>query len=290
MVTNNQVCFTTDYNFDLYEDKVIPILDSQGCVRKCEFCDIIEHWQAYTWKKASNTFDEMLYQSKKHGIYRFSMRNSLTNGNMIEFRNWIELIAQYNKTADSNKQFSWLGYFNVRKAQAHPEEMWQKIADSNGTLILGVESVIEKIRWQMGKKFTNDDVDYHLEMGKKYNVPLVFLMMASSPGETLQDFEYTKQWFKDRVKYAGSSVSAVFYALASILPGTAWEKLKDTDIQLGPTIFIWSDKNNPLTHKQRIDYLEELIKICEPYNQQSTLDYNEQGYDTKQMLSYQYDD
>jgi len=280
----------SDYDFNLYEDKVIPILDSQGCVRKCEFCDIIEHWQAYTWKKASYTFDEMLYQSKKHGIYRFSMRNSLTNGNMIEFRNWIEQVADYNKTAPAGKEFSWLGYFNIRGAHAHPEPLWEKMAESNATLIVGLESVIEEIRWDMGKKFTNADVDYHLDMGRKYNVPIVFLMMASNPGETLDHFEYTKKWFKDRLEYAGNSVTAVFYALATILPGTVWDKLQGDKIDIGPTRFIWTEKGNELTHRQRLDYLESLIDICKPFNEQTSVDYNDNGYDTKQMLSYHYDD
>jgi hypothetical protein len=56
----------TDYNFSEYRGyngKVrIPIADSRGCVRTCEFCDIIEHWKKYRYRSAENLWQEMLYQ------------------------------------------------------------------------------------------------------------------------------------------------------------------------------------------------------------------------------------
>jgi hypothetical protein len=37
----------SDYNFSYYGEPGIPICDSRGCVRTCEFCDVIEHWKKY---------------------------------------------------------------------------------------------------------------------------------------------------------------------------------------------------------------------------------------------------
>ena len=262
----------SDYDFDLYEDKVIPILDSQGCVRQCKFCDIIQHWQKFTFKKSSITFDEMIHQSEKHGIYRFSMRSSLSNGNMNEFRSWLELVSNYNETVPKNKKFSWSGYFIIRPKESHPEEMWEKLGKSQGMLIVGLETVIERSRWEIGKKFSNTDVDYHFEMGRKYNVPLLLLMMASNPGENHEDFEFTKKWFSDRVNYAGKSIIGCSWTLATILPGTAWDTQYSDRLIKGPNNTIdpywreWTEKGNELTHKERTDYFSEIIEICLPFN------------------------
>lgn len=257
----------SDYNFDLYADKVIPIVDSQGCVRTCEFCDIIEHWKKYTYKPAEYAFNEMLHQSRKHGIYRFSMRNSLTNGNLKEFKRWVELIADYNQTATPDTQFSWFGYFIVRNASQHPEELWEKIGQSNGSLFLGVESVIERVRWEFGKKFYNQDIDYHLAMGQKYHIPLLILLISGSPSETREDYEYTKQWLKDRLHYAKNSVSSVSITLASILPGTEWQrKINESQIAVGQYPVLWVNQQLNITQEERLNYFNQLIEICKPYN------------------------
>lgn len=260
----------SDYNFDLYETKVIPIIDSQGCVRTCEFCDVIEHWKKYTYKPADYAFKEMLHQSQKHGIYKFSMRSSLTNGNLREFKKWVEMVAEYNQTHGTDKQFSWGGYFIVREGKQHPEELWEKIGLSQGTLILGVESVIEKVRWDLGKKFYNVDIDYHLEMGRKYQVPLVLLLIIASPTETLEDYEFTKQWIKDRIHYAKNSVITVITSFASILPGTEWyRKADDFQITLGDFPVFWSHQNLEITQEKKNAYWKEIVEICKPFNQDS---------------------
>lgn len=255
----------SDYNFSNYASPVIPIVDSQGCVRACEFCDVIEHWKKYTYKSADLAFKEMLYQSNRHNIYEFSMRNSLTNGNMREFRRWVDLIAEHNQTAVT--KFSWSGFFIVREANQHPEELWEKIGLSNGHLLLGVESVIERVRWELGKKFTNAAIDWHLDMAQKYQVPVTLLMITGSPSETRQDYEFTQQWFKDRISYAGNSVRAVQLNQASILPGTEWyRKTEENKIDLGQYPVIWLNRNIRITQHERVTYWKELVEICRPFN------------------------
>lgn len=255
-----------DYDFSLYETPSIPILDSQGCVRKCEFCDIIEYWKKFTYKESSYTFQEMLHQSKKYNVYNFSMRNSLTNGNMREFKKWVSLVAEHNRTQPADTQVSWQGYFIIRNNEQHPEDMWPEIRDSNGTLYLGVETAIEKVRWEMGKKFKNEDIDYHLEMGKKYDVPLVMLMMGSNLGETREDYKFTQQWLQDRYQYAGKSVIGVWYTLAGILPNTAWDRKTDDDsISKSKHPYLWHETLGITEDERRLN-LHVLIETAKPFN------------------------
>jgi hypothetical protein len=256
----------TDYDFNRYATPMIPITDSRGCVRACEFCDIIEHWKKFVYRPAEHLFNEMLHQIQVHGINDFSMMNSLTNGNVKEFGKWLDLIVEYNQSRSMADQISWKGYFIIREPHQHPEELFKKLHDSNASLILGVESVIQHVRWGMKKKFTNDAIDYHLEMAQKYQVPLKLLMIVGSPMETLEDYEFTKQWFRDRFQYAQNSVTDVNLSLASILPGTEWErKQKVFDIIPGNFTSAWISKNNQITPQVRLKFYQELVELVKPF-------------------------
>jgi radical SAM superfamily enzyme YgiQ (UPF0313 family) len=81
----------------------------------------------------------------------------------------------------------------VRNSAQHPEELWQKLSQSNANLMLGVESAIQRVRYEIGKKFTNEDIDWHLDMGQKYQVPLLLLIIVAYPTETVEDFELTEE-------------------------------------------------------------------------------------------------
>ena len=256
-----------DYDFSLYELPGIPVTDSRGCVRQCEFCDLIEHWKKYVYRSAESIFAEMVHQVEQYKIYHFAMKNSLTNGNLREFKKLLTYMAEYNENKDRSVQMSWRGYFIIRSMQQHPEEIWELMSKSNAFLQLGVESVIQHVRWGLGKKFNNEDIDYHLEMAQKYQIPLGLLLMIAYPTETREDFEFTKQWFKDRTHYAFNSVRYVGWAHASILDNT---KLDRNSVQLNVVKgekygFHWINQTTQITPAERAKYGEELFEICRPF-------------------------
>jgi hypothetical protein len=115
----------------------------------------------------------------------------------------------------------------------------------------------------MDKTCEDSDIDYHLEMGQKHNVKLQLLMIVAYPTETLADYEYTKQWFRDRKQYANNSVVALNLSLASILPGTELDRRSDDyGIKKGNLPSIWINQNLNITPKQRVKYLLELQQVC----------------------------
>lgn len=268
----NVLCYPdfTDYDFSKYAEPGIPICDSRGCVRTCEFCDIIEHWKKYQYRTADNIFEEMQYQIKKHKITRFFFYNSLTNGNMKEFQKLLDLIGDYNDKNPTH-QISWDGYFIVRNKKQHTEEFWKKIKKSNGFLQLGIESIVEKVRIALGKNFTNEDIDYHLDMAKKYSVPLFLLLIVGYPTETQKDFEFTKQWFKDRQHYAGNPIKLVVFSLSAILPNTKLERKQDEyGIVRGEIPTIWMTQTTNISTKDRINYFNELNELLISFNMSAT--------------------
>jgi hypothetical protein len=259
-----------DYDFSQYQECGIPICDSRGCVRTCEFCDIIEHWKKYQYRTADNIFSEMQYQIKQHNITRFFFYNSLTNGNMKEFQKLLDLMCDYNNKHPT-AQISWDGYFIVRNKKQHPEDFWQKIKKSNGYLQLGIESVVEKVRVALGKNFTNEDIDYHLDMAKKYSVPLLLLLIVGYPTESQQDFEFTKQWFLNRQHYAGNPINQVVFSLSAILPNTKLErKQEEYGIVRGQIPTIWMTQVTDISTQDRINYFNELNELLTTLNMNTT--------------------
>ena len=253
----------SDYTFSSYQRPLIPICDSRGCVRNCEFCDVIEYWKKFQYRTAENIFAEMVHQVQRHHIRHFDLRSSLTNGNLKEFKRLIDLICEYNQQRNRDEQLSWNGYFIIRPASQHPEELWEKLKASNAKLMIGIESVVPHVRHRMGKNFDNVDIDYHLEMAKKYSVPLSLLMIVGYPTETLGDYEFTKQWFRDRKQYAKDSVAWVNLSFASILPGTKLSRnSQDLTIKKGKLPSIWLNQTLNISIDQRKQYLLDLQKIC----------------------------
>jgi hypothetical protein len=120
-----------DYDFSVYEKRVLPLLGSRGCVRRCTFCDYIANWKKFQWRTADDIFAEMLAQHQKYGLTSFKFQDSLTNGNQKEFRRLCELISARNQT--SKEKFKWSGYY---KGDVCPEALYtfiyryeQKVGD-----------------------------------------------------------------------------------------------------------------------------------------------------------------
>jgi radical SAM superfamily enzyme YgiQ (UPF0313 family) len=126
-------------------------------------------------------------------------------------------------------------------------------------LQLGIESVVEKVRVSLGKNFTNDDIDYHLLMAKKYNIPLMLLMIVGYPTETRQDYEFTKQWFRDRINYSKNPIQQVVLSLAAILPNTQLDRRKTQyGITQGEIPTIWITQHDQISTADRVRYHDEL--------------------------------
>jgi radical SAM superfamily enzyme YgiQ (UPF0313 family) len=156
----------------------------------------------------------------------------------------------------------WDGYFIVRNQQQHPEEFWQKIKKSNGFLQLGIESLIESVRIGLGKNFSNQDIEYHLVMAKKYKIPVLLLLIIGYPTETRLDFEFTKQWFRDHKEYAGMPVTSAVFSLSAILPGTQLEKKQsEYNIVRGEIPTIWITSKTDISTQDRIEYFNQLTEI-----------------------------
>jgi hypothetical protein len=253
----------SDYNFYLYSQTYMPIVDAKGCVRNCEFCDVIEFWEKYQSRKAENIFNEMLHQIDQYGYRDFDFRSSLSNGNLKEFKKLLSLMYEYNQSKPYRpEQISFNASFIVRQKSQHPESMWKQMGATHATLSLGVESVVPHIRQDLGKHFENEDIDWHLEMSRKYNVKIHLMIITGYPTETKKDWEFTKQWFRDRSQYK-DTIARLFLNPAGILPGTGLHRNAESHgiIWIGkPNLHNWH--TNDINRNERSKYHSELVLFC----------------------------
>jgi radical SAM superfamily enzyme YgiQ (UPF0313 family) len=253
----------SDYNFYLYSQNYMPVVDAKGCVRNCEFCDIIEFWEKFQSRKAENVFKEILHQIEKYNMRNFDFRSSLSNGNLKEFRQLLSLMYEYNLTKKYQpEKISWNASFIVRQKSQHPEEMWKQMGETNATLSLGVESVVEKVRHRLGKPFDNQDIDWHLEMAKKYNVRIILMIITGYPTETKQDWEFTRQWFIDRA-FHNKTISRLFLSPAQVLSGTGLERNFES---LGMIPIETASKKSwettDISYEERMEHHAQLMTLC----------------------------
>lgn len=250
-----------DYKFYQYASLQLPIVDAKGCVRNCEFCDVIEFWSKFSNRSSEYIFKEMLAQSEKYNIRNFDMRSSISNGNLKEFKKTMEMISDYNTGKYRSEQFSYNCSFIIRKSGQHPEDLWDKMSRANCTLSMGVESVIPHVRKDLGKWFENPDIDYHLEMSKKYNVGVNLMLITGYPTETEDDWKLTKQWFLERAEY-NKTISRLFLSPAAILPGTSLQRNREEygiiSTTEGPDSK-WYTKD--ISYDKRMEYHDDLVKL-----------------------------
>lgn len=174
-------------NYDwLLDQPDVFIYGSRGCVRACTFCDVPSYWPKFRWRSGSSIANEMIMNFEKYGVQNFYFADSLLNGNLKEFRIFLDTISR----SSYEKKFKWGGYAIIRPKKAHPAELFDQIQSAGGHFFsIGVETGVDRIRLEMKKHFTNDDIEWHLEQSQRIKLQNLFLMIPSWYSETLQEHE-----------------------------------------------------------------------------------------------------
>jgi anaerobic magnesium-protoporphyrin IX monomethyl ester cyclase len=180
----------TKFNLENYIQadgkKIISVEGSRGCVKKCTFCNIGSTWGTYKYKDGEKLANEILSLKLKYNPDHFWFNDSLINGSLKAFRGFIKHLSAY-----QTNRFTWSSQAIIREHSPRDEEDF-KLLKASGctTLAVGVESFSERVRFHMGKKFTNDDLDHFLNLAQKYNISIYLLMIIGYPTETQEDFDF----------------------------------------------------------------------------------------------------
>lgn len=216
----------SDYDWSLYQQPTIGITGSRGCVRQCRFCDYINTWKKYTWRTGENIFNEMLYQKQRYNMNFFHFSDSLLNGNMAEYRNLVTLLAEYN-AANPDSQFKWGSMLIIKSPAQFDDELWRLTKLSGCEFAwIGLETLSEKVRFDMNKKFTNQDIEFCIEKIVKYNIQVSFLLFVGYPTETEEDIKESIKWLEDH-QHLKDYFSFFFNETMFVLPGSWVEQNKE---------------------------------------------------------------
>lgn len=236
----------------------LPLVGSRGCVRKCTFCDIPALWPRYVTRSAENISQEVIKQYETHNVQRFHFTDSLINGNQKNFKNLAEILANYR--AKTGADFTITGQYIVRNAEHESQDYYHLLASAGFKILeVGIESGSEAVRWHMGKKFTNSDVEILLERLSKANMMAILLLIVGYPTETQQDFEQTIDMLTKFKPYVddGTIIEATLGGTQHIDPGSALAKdpniITSVDELGNVDVYNWRYTKNPdLTFKERI--------------------------------------
>jgi hypothetical protein len=219
-----------DYDYLLENEKDLFVYGSRGCVRNCSFCDVPTYWPTFRWRSGDNIAEELIKNWEKYGIRHFFFTDSLLNGNLKAFRLLHETLAKNNLP-----KFHIAGYAIIRPKNQHPKELFDMLQNT-GTHFwsVGVEHGSDSVRNNMRKKFSNEDIDWHLEQSYRIGLQNNFLMMPTWVTETLDDHKEYLQIFPRWQKYVAT--------------GTI------SSMVLSPLLYAY--RNTPLTsHEYNIDFI-----------------------------------
>jgi radical SAM superfamily enzyme YgiQ (UPF0313 family) len=261
--TNSYKSFNMDQN-------TLPITASRGCVRQCGYCDVPLLWPKFTHRGGEVVANEIISHHKRSGTRRFHFTDSLVNGSMKDFRIMIDKLARYN--IDNGANITWSGQMIFRPNRQHTQEDWRIMAESGASVFeVGIESGSDEIRFQMGKKFTNEDTEYELQNAYKNKIAIHISSIVGWPTETEKHLEQCKDFLIRFHPFAHNRtiLDIEMGGTLRIQPNTPLYMKKDEmGIEMIPTggaqeDLLWWNKNNPtLTLSKRILHRFELGKLA----------------------------
>jgi radical SAM superfamily enzyme YgiQ (UPF0313 family) len=182
---------------------VITLNGSRGCVRRCTFCDVGAIWQRFRFRSGASLAQEIHQHWRDTGVTEYWFSDSLINGSMKAFNELLESLADLQERYPGMRDINYSGQFIIRPRSSHAERMYELMARTGCThLAVGIESGSERVRDHMGKKFSDADIDYHLEMCERYGITNYMLTIVGYPTETDEDFQATLDMYTRYQRYA----------------------------------------------------------------------------------------
>jgi anaerobic magnesium-protoporphyrin IX monomethyl ester cyclase len=236
---------------------IAPAEGSRGCVKKCTFCDIGQTWGQFKFKNGVDLANELIFLREKYQIDHFWFNDSLVNGSIKAFRDFASTLV----TANNN--FSWSGQAIVRQASVNDLKDFELLKKSGcSTLAVGIESFSESVRYHMGKKFKDTDLDRFLHLAQEHDIKIVLLLIVGYPTETQQDIDHAFRQL-EKYNYLADDGTISFIRIGgtmSLIPGTPiWEKRKDVNVKMTnnkKSGIFWMNENSTL--EKRIQWRIEL--------------------------------
>jgi radical SAM superfamily enzyme YgiQ (UPF0313 family) len=261
-----------DIDWDQYvqldHEQPVYITGSRGCVKRCTFCNVYELWPDYKFRSAESIIEEIRYVRSKYNRTTFRFTDSLINGSMKSFRRLLEYLKEYKK---EDPELKWTSQWIIRSKSQSPELDYQLISESGCVdLEVGIESFSEPVRFHMGKKFTDIDMWWCIDMLHKYKIPHLMLMIVGYPTETEADHQRSIDTVKELYRKGylhnttldGNIITTLNFGNTLMLHDDMplWDLVKH-NIKNYKSVIDWDYDDNTIDVRiKRFNELNELVK------------------------------
>lgn len=200
-------------NFDDYDlghylwhnEPVLMVTGSKGCVRRCTFCNVPQKFGRYRRKSGQRIAEEIIHLSQQYNIYKFEFTDSLVNGSLKDFEQFVSVLAEYNKTAAN--PVTWYGQYICRPQSQTPKKLYKLIKQSGAvSLIIGAESGSNAVLEAMNKKITVQDIFDELDQFEQHGLQAQLLVMGTFYNETWERFLETLEFIVRCHRYLAAGV------------------------------------------------------------------------------------
>lgn len=246
------------------QSNVAYITGSRGCVKKCDFCNVYQIWPEYRFRPTENILEEMKLLHEKYGRSNFKFTDSLVNGSMKHFRRFLNDLIAYKRENDLDDQIKWIGQWIIRSKSQSPEEDYMLMRESGCVGVdIGIESFNQDIRFEMGKKFTDEDMWWCLDMLHKYRIHATILMITGYPTETEEHHLHTMSVIRKLFDIGYADKLLLFFSFGNTMmigmESILYNKFKD-DITDYENSVDWRYKDNTLeVRNRRLKEITDLI-------------------------------
>jgi radical SAM superfamily enzyme YgiQ (UPF0313 family) len=270
----------TGYKFESYigydsKNLRMPITASKGCVRECTFCDVAHSWPKYIFRSGQSVGEEMIDIYKRTGMHKFEFTDNLVNGSISNFRAMNKVIAEKLPGV-----LDYQGFAICRPQKETPVTDFETAGVAGARLFkIGIESGSEKVRFDIGKKFSNADIDWYTINGAKNNIHQVWLMFVGYPTETEDDFQQSLKLIREYSSFARAGQISIWLSLPMMLTngGNIMQHYDDA-VKLGVehnyhdqwAVNFWTSSLYPgNTFSVRVDRWKRLYQAAQDYGYMS---------------------
>ena len=181
--------FLTLNNYDLNFYKVLPLLSSRGCIKRCKFCSEWNLYRKFRQHSPKYMAEQIEYLLRKYNISQFSFQDSLINANLA----WLEEFCKL--TIAKRIKINWEAQIIVRKDM---ESSLMRLMKQAGciNLFIGLESGSDKVLKAMDKGFSSSEAQEFFIRLNKENLMFEVSIIVGYPQESEEDFRKTLEFLK----------------------------------------------------------------------------------------------
>ena len=179
---------------DIREDrKDVVIHFTQGCVKKCTFCDVWRITPEFVIKDPSSVINEIDYYNKNTDMNHLLFVDNTINSSNSAFLKFLDLLYSWQQK-NNRQDITWSAQFAIKPINQQKDEMFELVAKTNGNLSIGFDHASNSILTQMKKLYQWHDVEYFISKCNQFGTPIHrAIWLVGYPTETEQDFrEYQK--------------------------------------------------------------------------------------------------